>query len=372
MTTISDVLENFDYARKPIKAQDRTPGRTPYLGASGVVDYVDGYTHDGQFLCVSEDGENLRSRQVPIAWVQDGKFWANNHLHVLGGVSFPRLKFYEAVVNSTNMAKFLTGSAQPKLSQKNLGQIPAGGLSHELQEKVGGVLGALDAKASTNNLIVSRARNLITATWTQACFGGRLVALDEVIETNPRVPGPVGDVAPYLGMSDIPEFGLIAAGWGERSPRGGARFLNGDTLMARITPCFENGKMVFVDFLDQHLIGSGSTEYIVLRAKKGVPPLAAYAVAAGDRFRDFAARYQEGTSGRQRVRASALNEFKMNWPIKSDLDDFGRLSSDLLDRAAAARNENLYLEKIRNQLLPLLMSGKITVADAESAVQEVH
>ena len=110
---LDEELRNFDYARRPIKSSERVRGPIPYLGASGVVDHVEGFTHDGEFICVSEDGENLRSRNTPIAWVQRGQFWANNHLHVLGGVPLPRLRFYAAAIEASNISGYLTGSAQP-------------------------------------------------------------------------------------------------------------------------------------------------------------------------------------------------------------------------------------------------------------------
>src|SRR5438270_13898521 len=82
---LGELIENFDGIREPVKETDRRPGRYPYYGASGVVDYVDNYLLDGEYLLIAEDGENLRTRSTPVAFMARGKFWVNNHAHIVGG-----------------------------------------------------------------------------------------------------------------------------------------------------------------------------------------------------------------------------------------------------------------------------------------------
>lgn len=141
--------------------------------------------------------------------------------------------------------------------------------------------------------------------------------------------------------------------------------------MARISPCFENGKMAYVDVLEDGEVGYGSTEFIAFRSREGVPSAAPYAVVASEEFREFAARSMIGTSGRQRVQAKGLEDFELRWPDDEKLAAFGKFSDALLGRLGAARDENLRLAATRDELLPLLMSGKITVKDAEKTVEEV-
>ena len=82
---LGELTVNFDTKRKPVKGPDRRPGPYPYYGASGIVDYVDGYLFDGDYLLIAEDGENLRTRQTPVAFMANGKFWVNNHAHIVKG-----------------------------------------------------------------------------------------------------------------------------------------------------------------------------------------------------------------------------------------------------------------------------------------------
>lgn len=117
---------NFDGARRPISAKERESlkGDYPYFGATGQIDSIDGYTHEGEFVLVGEDGANLLTRAKPIAFIAQGKIWVNNHAHVIAsptGHSNSYLAFY---LNTLDITPWVSGSAQPKLNQKNMNEIP--------------------------------------------------------------------------------------------------------------------------------------------------------------------------------------------------------------------------------------------------------
>src|SRR5579863_10279732 len=115
-------------------------------------------------------------------------------------------------------------------------------------------------------------------------------------------------------MANMPTSSARATEIVERVAGSGTRFMNGDTLVARITPCLENGKTAFVDFLEDGQVGWGSTEYIVLRPKSPIPAEYAYFVARSDTFRNFAITNMTGTSGRQRVSGSSFEHFNLVMP----------------------------------------------------------
>jgi type I restriction enzyme S subunit len=121
---LGELTENLDSRRKPVKEPDRISGPYPYYGASGVVDWVDGYLFDGEYLLIAEDGENLKSRQLPIAFMAQGKFWVNNHAHIVQGNSLAKTKFLCYALAATEITAFLTGAVMPKLTQSNLNRIP--------------------------------------------------------------------------------------------------------------------------------------------------------------------------------------------------------------------------------------------------------
>ena len=123
---LGDIVENKDSKRVPIKEAERTErhGSYPYYGASGIIDYVDGYLFEGSHLLVGEDGANLLARSTPIAFIADGRFWVNNHAHVLKATESVELKYLAYFFETLDLKPYVTGSAQPKLTRKSLDRIP--------------------------------------------------------------------------------------------------------------------------------------------------------------------------------------------------------------------------------------------------------
>lgn len=121
--TLNEISKNLDSKRIPITKNVRTEGKIPYYGASGIVDYVEDFIFDGSYLLISEDGANLLARTYPIAFSVKGKFWVNNHAHILEFKDFVTQKFVEYYLNSIKLDNYVTGMAQPKLSQTSLHKI---------------------------------------------------------------------------------------------------------------------------------------------------------------------------------------------------------------------------------------------------------
>lgn len=139
------VAENLDNRRVPITSSDREGGDVPYYGASGIVDYVNGFIFDEDLLCVSEDGANLVARTYPIAFPISGKTWVNNHAHVLRFENPCTQKFVEVYLNSIQLDDFITGMAQPKLNKAMLDSIPIPYPDIAEQQRIADCLSSLDA-----------------------------------------------------------------------------------------------------------------------------------------------------------------------------------------------------------------------------------
>ena len=124
VTTLDKISTNLDRKRIPITKGVRKSGEYPYYGASGIVDYVADYIFDGDTLLISEDGANLLARSTPIAFSVSGKYWVNNHAHILKFEDMATQRFVEFYLASIRLDEYITGAAQPKLNQKALNSIP--------------------------------------------------------------------------------------------------------------------------------------------------------------------------------------------------------------------------------------------------------
>jgi len=200
--------------------------------------------------------------------------------------------------------------------------------------------------------------------------GWNAFALPAIAEINPSRQLPKGAVAPYLNMAGMPTEGPAPDSWIQREVGSGMKFINGDTLVARITPCLENGKTAYVDFLKDGEVGWGSTEYIVLRPRKPIPKVLGYLLARSNEFRSFAIQRMTGSSGRQRVPVDSLAHYKLAAPtIDSAIyDAFGRTVKPLFERLQSAMEQSRTLSPLRDTLLPKLISGDLRVPDAERIV----
>lgn len=144
---LGELIEIFDHKRVPVSSRERTGrrGSYPYYGAQGVIDSIDDYLFDGDYILLAEDGENLNSRKLPLALRASGKFWVNNHAHVIRGLRH-RIddRFLLAALNHADIKPFVTGAAQPKLSQANLRLIPIPLPPLPTQRRIADVLCAYD------------------------------------------------------------------------------------------------------------------------------------------------------------------------------------------------------------------------------------
>ena len=146
----------------------------PYYGASGIIDSVEDYIFDEPLILVAEDGANLYSRSTPLAFIAEGKYWVNNHAHILKPIAGP-LKFWEGVLQTYDYTPLISGAAQPKLTAENLGSIPLpvppdseqGVIAEFLDRGTGGI----DRLIEKVNASISKLREYRTALISAAVTG---------------------------------------------------------------------------------------------------------------------------------------------------------------------------------------------------------
>lgn len=150
-----EISINFDKKRIPLSSMERgkRKGSYRYYGAQGVIDYIDDYIFDGEYLLIAEDGENLKSKKQNIAQLVNGQFWVNNHAHIIQTNEHCDLRFLYYLINSMDLSGYITGSAQPKLSQANLNALELKIPERSIQDKIVSIIGSLDDKIAINNRI---------------------------------------------------------------------------------------------------------------------------------------------------------------------------------------------------------------------------
>ena len=142
---LEDVVEFLDSLRKPLEAAKRVNGPFPYYGASGIVDYVDGYIFNEELILLSEDGANITDRNYPVCFLASGKYWVNNHAHVLRTFKGNENNFVCNSLERKDYAVYNTGMAMPKLNQDVCRNIPVSCPKYEEQKQIGDSFRDIDA-----------------------------------------------------------------------------------------------------------------------------------------------------------------------------------------------------------------------------------
>ncbi len=192
--------------------------------------------------------------------------------------------------------------------------------------------------------------------------GWEPTTLPEVIGVNPRTPVEKGKEIWYIPMSSLSETSMTAndEDFERRTKHTNVKFQKNDVLLARITPCLENGKTGYAYFLDDDEVACGSTEFIVLRGRR-VPSEFVYCLARSYPFRENAIKSMTGSSGRQRVQSACFEKYKVPLPPRHILEEFVLVVRNNFDQIRNLMAQNARLAQARDLLLPKLMSGELTV-----------
>ena len=181
--------------------------------------------------------------------------------------------------------------------------------------------------------------------------------LADIALVNPSRPLSKGVEARCFDMSTLPTSGCIPTGDTTKPYNGGVRFINGDTLIARITPCLENGKAAYINILNEGEVAFGSTEYIVFASKDDIPSCFYYFLIRNSKFVTFALQFMNGSSGRQRVSGEELASFPLMIPSKEKLAAFNKVGKLVLEQLKEATEEIQFLKQLQETITATLSSN---------------
>jgi type I restriction enzyme S subunit len=379
---LHELVRDHNSARRPVKSADRVPGPVPYYGASGIVDWVQGHTHDGEFLLVSEDGENLRSRSTPVAFPAKGRIWVNNHAHVLSGLEQHDTRFLEYALARTDISGYLTGSAQPKLSKSALESICLDLPSSDERRAIAEVLGALDDKVAANASISQSAfeladvlvRDVIGSTdvRTSELIRTKFGALGELFDGPHATPTRCAEGPYFLNISSLKSGRLDLTESDHVSESDFSKWTR------RVTP--EEGDLLFsyetrlgeAALLPHGVRGCLGRRMALLRPdrQRVTPEFLLHFYLSPSFQRTIAERTVHGATV-PRIGLATMGDWDVEMPAFEQQEVVADTLRELHAATDQADRESARLATVRDELLPLLMSGKVRVKDAEALASEV-
>jgi type I restriction enzyme S subunit len=210
---LGDVVKNFDSKRIPLSSRERAlrQGKFPYYGAAGCIDGVDNYIFEGLYLLVGEDGSVVRDDGTPFLQMVSGKFWVNNHAHVLKGEDDIETRYLYYALKTLNISSRVTGAVQPKLNQGNLNSLVIVYPDRSDRERIVTILGALDDKIEMNRRINETLEHM-----ARALFKSWFIDFDPVhAKAGRRQPAGMDKATADLFPDSFvdSELGKIPKGW---------------------------------------------------------------------------------------------------------------------------------------------------------------
>ena len=413
---LGDITRSLNAKRVPVSSLERQKrqGSYRYYGASGVVDYIDDFIFDGTYLLISEDGENLRTRNTPIAFKVSGKYWVNNHAHILEETEPGIIDFLEHAFRHLDISAYITGAVQPKLNKRSLEQIELRVPDLEERYKINNLLGSLDDKIELNwrmNETLEKMARALFRDWfidfgptrrqmdgatDPAAIMGHAFPNDKAAALAPLFPAQLGGDGLPEGwkMGTLKDYGIVKNGFAFKSkdwrdmgvpvlkiknvkPRlvslDGCGFIDiglarkksnfqlqsGDILVGMTGYVGEVGRVPEtkpLPMLNQR-VGHIKAKYL-----EGFSPFM-FSCTRQPEFKEHAVARSHG-SAQANVSTKDLELFGVVIAGKTIVAAYDQFAMPIFDYMQLADTENQTLAQMRDLLLPKLMSGEIQLNDA--------
>lgn len=367
-----EITLNYDKKRIPLSAMERTKrqGAFRYFGAQGVIDYVDDYIFDGKYLLIAEDGENLKSKRQNIAQIVEGKFWVNNHAHIVQCNDKCILEYLAYLINGKDVSGYITGSAQPKLSQANLNAMEFDIPSIKEQQDILSILLPIEQKIrinkEINNNLLEQVLTLYRNRFVDTANNERRICrADEYFDisigkTPPRKEPQWFSTNPqdvtWVSISDMGTCGLYISSSSEQLTKEAV-----DRHNVKIVP--DNTVLLSFKLTVGRIAitnGEMTTNEAIAHFKTDKKEINEYLYCYLKCF-----NYQ--TMGSTSSIATAVNSKIIKGmpfvvPTDDELIDFHSVAAPMFAKIKANQTESEKLTAVRDTLLPKLMSGELDVS----------
>ncbi|WP_271855119.1 restriction endonuclease subunit S [Patiriisocius marinus] len=395
---LEDALECLiDYRGKtPKKTTSGIPLVTAKIVKKGVIqepkEFIAESDYKGWMIRgFPEIGDVVLTTEAPlgeVAIIKDKHIALAQRIITLRGkkgiLSSSYLKYFlQSTVGQNRLVARESGTTVTGIKQSELRKLKVDCPSYEEQTAIANILSTIDAKIE-NNLAINKTLEEMAMALYKEWFvdfgsfqesdfaesdlgmipaGWEVRTLRDFIDLNPRLSIRKGESKTFAEMKILPIDCMSVSQVVKKEFKGGSKFQNGDTLFARITPCLENGKTAYVDFLIDKEIGFGSTEFLVMRAKKNISKYWVYCISRDPNFRNFSISTMVGTSGRQRVQNEPFLSYEIAKPPLEYFTNFDKKVESYFKQIRQGVIENQTLTKLRDTLLPKLISGEVRLKE---------
>jgi type I restriction enzyme S subunit len=389
---LGELIEVHDHRRVPISRiiREQRQGEYRYYGAQGVIDHIDDYIFDGDYILVAEDGENLRSRKQPVASIVSGKFWVNNHAHIIKGRSdVADDRFLVHAINIAPLSGLISGAAQPKLTQANLLQLTLPCPDFSTQQRLGAFISAFDELIQINQrrieLLEDLARSLYREWFVRFRFPGHE---DVELVDSELGPIPAGWEVKQLGAFVTTQYGFTASASDEAI---GPQFLRGMDINKRsfidwssVPFCeidekrvakfrLEMGDICVIRMADPGKVGIVESpvhavfaSYLVrLRSSEPrFPPYLLFHYLDSEAYQSWVSGSSTGST-RKSASAAVLTEPRVAIPPVQIAAEFEQRVREIRDQLVCLVEQSATLAATRDLLLPRLVTGRLDISDVD-------
>lgn len=373
---LEDLVDNYNFQRVPLSSSQRENLEKiyPYYGAQGIIDYVEDYIFDGEFILVAEDGENLKSQKNNVCTFATGKFWVNNHAHIIKANSENDNKYIFYKLNQIDFKSFVTGSAQPKLTKDNLNSIKLNVHKFAEQQKIASVLSTLDEKIALNNQINATleqmAKTLYDYWFVQFDFpddngkpykssGGEMVYNETLKRDIPKgwEVKDLGSIAHLYQPQTLSESDLLGDGkylvYGANGIIGRYDKFNHEKPMVTITCRGNTCGNINITMPFSWITGNA----MVVNPKNEV-----YGIDYLNNLLSHSKLSNTITGSAQpQITRTNLAPLTIIDPVIDIIEKYNNTTKYFFSMKVGNLQENIELTKLRDWLLPMLMNGQITV-----------
>ncbi len=394
----SEVTINLDRIRVPLSSMERAKrqGKYRYYGAQGVIDYVDDFLFDGTYMLIAEDGENLKSNKKNIAQIVSGQFWVNNHAHIIQTNETCNLKYLCYLINSMDISGYITGSAQPKLSQANLNAVTLSLPPRAVQDRIVSILDSLDDKIELNNRInenLEKQAQALFKSWfiDFEPFDEELVlsptgimipksmrmvqigALPHVLETGKRPKGgAVAEGIPSVGAESVKKLGVFDPSSAKYIPHDFAATLKKGLIKGYELLIYKDGGKPGTFTPHFSMFGEGFpyesffiNEHVFKLDfhNRGFNEFAYFYFQT-----DYPYNWLASNGGKAAIPGINQNDVNSIWiydPSHPKVQEYCDWVQPLFTAILRNCGQNLKLAQLRDSLLPKLMSGELDVSEIE-------